>query len=90
MTQLALFDYNTLESEARTLVQTRTDEIKALVKRTASDIIAIGQKRIDGMECFYRLYQPGEPMPFDYLCSYSSQKAIDNLARRLHDALGVV
>ena len=41
------------------------------------------------MEKYYRQYEPGEPMPFDYLQSYSSKKAIYNLARRLHRDLGV-
>lgn len=53
-----------------------SDQVKALLT-------------LDGMERFYRQYEPGEPMPFDYLRSYSSKTAIDNLARRLHQELGV-
>lgn len=45
-TQLALF-YDTLDSETRIVVQQRTTEIKALMKRAASDIIEIGQKLIE-------------------------------------------
>jgi hypothetical protein len=46
-TQLALFDYGALDSETRIVVQQRTTEIKALMKRAASDIIEIGQKLIE-------------------------------------------
>jgi hypothetical protein len=42
---------------------------------------------LDGMERFFRQYEIGEPMPFDYLRSYSSKKSIDNLAKRLHSEL---
>lgn len=45
--QLSLFDYNTLDTETRIVVQQRTTEIKALMKRAASDIIEIGQKLIE-------------------------------------------
>lgn len=44
--QLALF-YAELDSETRIVVQQRTTEIKALMKRAASDIIEIGQKLIE-------------------------------------------
>lgn len=47
VTQLALFDYAALDSETRIVVQQRTTEIKALMKRAASDIIEIGQKLIE-------------------------------------------
>jgi hypothetical protein len=43
-TQLALFDYEVLDTETRIVVQQRTTEIKALMKRAATDIIEIGQK----------------------------------------------
>lgn len=46
-TQLALFDYAALDAETRIVVQQRTTEIKALMKRAASDIIEIGQKLIE-------------------------------------------
>lgn len=45
--QLILFDYAALDSETRIVVQQRTSEIKALMKRAASDIIEIGQKLIE-------------------------------------------
>lgn len=45
--QLTLFDYGALDSETRIVVQQRTTEIKALMKRAASDIIEIGQKLIE-------------------------------------------
>jgi hypothetical protein len=45
--QLTLFDYAALDSETRIVVQQRTTEIKALMKRAASDIIEIGQKLIE-------------------------------------------
>lgn len=44
MNQLALFDYQQLDAETRIVVQQRTSEIKALMKRTAQDIIEIGEK----------------------------------------------
>lgn len=47
MTQLALFDYGQLDTETRIVVQQRTNEIKGLMKRTAQDIIEIGEKLID-------------------------------------------
>lgn len=42
--QLVLFDYNALDIDTRSFVEARTGEIKALVKRSAQDIIEIGQK----------------------------------------------
>lgn len=45
--QLTLFDYAALDTETRIVVQQRTTEIKALMKRAASDIIEIGQKLIE-------------------------------------------
>ena len=47
MSQIALFDYDTLDAETSTLVQQRTDEIRALMRRTAEDITAIGRKLIE-------------------------------------------
>lgn len=44
MTQLTLFDYSRLDIDTRAFVETRTSEIKTLVKRSAQDIIEIGQK----------------------------------------------
>lgn len=46
-TQLTLFDYAALDTETRIVIQQRTTEIKALMKRAASDIIEIGQKLIE-------------------------------------------
>lgn len=46
-TQLTLFDYQSLDTETRAIVQQRTDEIKTLMKRTARDIIEIGEKLIE-------------------------------------------
>lgn len=40
------FDYNNLDTEVSQFVQQQTGEIQALVKRTAQDIIKIGQKLI--------------------------------------------
>lgn len=48
--QTTLFDYAALDAETRIVVQQRTTEIKALMKRAASDIIEIGQKLIDVKE----------------------------------------
>lgn len=45
--QTNLFDYAALDAETRIVVQQRTTEIKALMKRAASDIIDIGQKLIE-------------------------------------------
>ena len=45
--QLSFFDYATLDSETRIVVQQRTSEIKALMRRAAQDIIDIGQKLIE-------------------------------------------
>jgi len=41
------FDYIALDTETRLAVQQRTSEIKSLIRRTASDIIDIGQKLIE-------------------------------------------
>lgn len=49
-TQIALFDYAALDAETRIVVQQRTEEIRALVHRTAQDIIDIGNKLIDVKE----------------------------------------
>lgn len=45
--QQTLFDYQQLDTETRIVVQQRTTEIKALMRRTAQDIIEIGQKLIE-------------------------------------------
>lgn len=42
-----MFDYGALDAETRVAVQERTAEIKALMKRAASDIIEIGQGLIE-------------------------------------------
>lgn len=47
MTELALFDYAHLDAETRIVVQQRTEEIRTLVRRTAQDIIDIGNKLIE-------------------------------------------
>lgn len=41
------FDYSGLDPEARIVVQQRTGEIKSLMRRTASDIVEVGQKLIE-------------------------------------------
>lgn len=41
-----VFDYTSLDSEISQFVQQRTGEIRALMKRTAQDIIEIGQKLV--------------------------------------------
>lgn len=46
-TQITLFDYAALDAETRIVVQQRTDEIKTLIRRSAQDIVDIGQKLID-------------------------------------------
>jgi hypothetical protein len=43
-TQITLFDYAVLDPETRIVVQQRTEEIRALVRRSAQDIIDIGNK----------------------------------------------
>lgn len=48
--QIAQFDYQQLDTETRIAIQQRTGEIKALMKRTAQDIIEIGQKLIEVKE----------------------------------------
>lgn len=45
--QPALFDYSQLDTETRIVVRQRTEEIKVLVRRSAQDIIDIGNKLID-------------------------------------------
>jgi len=47
MNQLILFDYSQLAEEKRLLVQTKTAEIKILIRQTAQGIIEIGQKLIE-------------------------------------------
>jgi len=44
------FDYATLEAETRIVIQQRTSEIKSLMRRTAQDIINIGQKLVEVKE----------------------------------------
>ena len=44
------FDYTILSPKTRTLVQQHTDEIKSLMRRTAQDIINIGQKLMEVKE----------------------------------------
>jgi hypothetical protein len=44
MNQLALFDYEQLDSETRIVVQQRTGEIKDLVRTTAENVVRIGEK----------------------------------------------
>jgi DUF3102 family protein len=46
-TTTTALDYAALDAETRIIVQQRTTEIKALMKRAASDIIEIGQKLIE-------------------------------------------
>lgn len=47
MQQLVLFDYNSLDTDTRTFVQEKAQSIHARLKRTAEDIIAIGQDLIE-------------------------------------------
>lgn len=47
MGQLILFQYDQLKQDDRDFIQGRTNEIKALVKRTAQDIIDIGSMLIE-------------------------------------------
>lgn len=44
------FDYATLNAETRLVVQQQTSEIRTLMRRTAQDIINIGQKLIEVKE----------------------------------------
>jgi len=44
VSQTPLFDYDALDAETSDLVQRRTGEIKALMRRSAEDIIGIGRK----------------------------------------------
>ncbi len=48
---LTEFDYSVLDAESRIVVQQRTGEIKSLVKRSAQDIVEIGQKLIEVKAC---------------------------------------
>ncbi len=41
------FDYAALDPETRIVVQQRTSEIKSLIRRTASDILDLGQKLLE-------------------------------------------
>jgi len=45
--QLALFDYAQLDAPTRDFVEQRTDEIRALGKRMAMDIVGIGQRLVE-------------------------------------------
>lgn len=47
MSEIVLFDYGQLDVETRITVRQRTEEIKTLVRRSAQDIIDIGNKLID-------------------------------------------
>jgi hypothetical protein len=48
---LVEFDYGSLSSEARIVVQQKTSEIRSLVKRSAQDAIEIGQKLLEVKNC---------------------------------------
>lgn len=48
--QLELFDYGTLDLDTRSFVQTKTAEIRILVKQTAQGIIEIGQRLLEVKE----------------------------------------
>jgi hypothetical protein len=43
----AAFDYGSLDSETRIVVQQKTSEIRTIARRAASDVIEIGQKLIE-------------------------------------------
>lgn len=45
--QLVLFDYNTLDSETRIVVQQRTGEIRELMRNTAENIMRVGEKLLE-------------------------------------------
>ena len=45
--QAQSFDYAALDPEIRIVVQQRTSEIKSLIRRTASDILELGQKLLE-------------------------------------------
>jgi hypothetical protein len=47
VTELVVFDYGQLDVETRIVVRQRTDEIKTLVRKSAQDIIDIGNKLIE-------------------------------------------
>lgn len=47
MNELTLFNYQGLDTETRIVVKQRTEEIKVLVRRSAQDIIDIGNKLIE-------------------------------------------
>lgn len=70
MTDTALttgtFDYSGLDAEARIVVQQRTGEIKSLMRRTASDIVEVGQKLIEVKE---RLEAPAVPDAIGLSCA---------------------
>lgn len=62
-----MFDYAALDAETRIVVQQRTTEIKALMKRAASDIIEIGQKLIDvKARLGHGNFRPWLKMEFDW------------------------
>ena len=50
MTLATLFDYATLDSETRIVVQQKTGEIRDRIKRTREDIIEIGERLIEVKE----------------------------------------
>lgn len=50
MAELVVFDYGQLDVETRIVVRQRTDEIKTLVRKSAQDIIDIGNKLLDVKE----------------------------------------
>lgn len=45
--EISGFDYSTLETEARRIIQIRTNEIKSLMRHSVQDIIDIGEKLIE-------------------------------------------
>lgn len=48
--EVQAFDYGALDTETRIVIQQRTSEIKSAMRRTATDIIDIGQKLTDVKE----------------------------------------
>lgn len=82
--QLTLFNYDALDAKTRAVVQQRTTEIHALMRRTAEGIIEIGQRLIEVKDALGH-GRFGQWLEFEF--DWSDQTALNfmNVARRFSD-----
>ena len=78
------FDYSGLDAKTLHFVQEQTEEIRSLIKRTAQDIIKIGQKLIEVKKRLeYGQYRKWIEAEFNW--SKSTANSFENVARQFAD-----